>query len=281
MAVIGRRAAFSLCGRRAGLVGWQAVRLRLAMMVSGVLLLMAGAEEAGKRVWDQRKAKKMVSLMLELEKTGTRPWNGISWRPDPGKAAAEAKRSGKPLFVFFHRRQEGAPEEPCCPVGRLIRAIALSDGKVQGLVTRNFVPLKVGFGEDEGFPLDWPALEDWKTVCKFSNGKGFAGCSVVSPDLEVEYGNTGSAMIWEMFDSTAFDAGKFAAMLERAVSRFGEERALRAQRGISASEMRSTVSRFREGIRTAVKSEGVLRLPPEGFTLEQAVELLRLAGAVK
>jgi len=257
------------------------VRMGLAGALGGILMLSAAIGADEERVWNQRRAKKIVTLMLELEKTGKRPWNEIRWRTDPAKAIADSKRLGQPLLVFFHVEHEGPPVEACCPGGRLMRAIALSDPKVQSLVKRHFIPLKVAFRDEAGFPLDWPALGGWATAHKFSNGKGFAGCSVVSTDLQLEYGSTGSAKIWELFDSTAYDADRFAAMLERAVARHTEERALWAQRRISLAEKRAEVDRFRDGIRTAVKAESRLRLPPSGFSLEQAMELFELAGAAK
>ena len=116
---------------------------------------------------------------------------------------------------------------------------------------------------------------------KFADGKGFTGCSVVSSDLEIEYANTGSARIWEMFESTAYDAGRFAEMLERASARLSEERSLKAQSRISALERKVEVHRFRQGIQRAVKSEGTLRLPPKGFSLELALELFEMVEPKK
>lgn len=159
-----------------------------------------------------------------------------------------------------------------------MRAHVLSDSTVQSLVSKNFVPLKMKLDPQKGFPVDWPALKRWQTAFKMNQGKGFAGCSVIASDLHVEFGNTGSARVWELFDSTAYDAKKFAAMLRMAADRNTEDRSLRAQRGINAAERRMVVGRFREGVGKAVKTEGRSHLPPKGYSLEQALKLYELAG---
>ena len=155
----------------------------------------------------------------------------------------------------------------------MLRAVALSDPEVQKVVRANYVPLKLGFNKREGFPVDWPALKGWSMAFKFSDGRCFTGCSVVSPDLEVQYGNTGSAMVWEFFESTAYDGGKFRTMLGEALERGNEERVLRNQQGISEVERRMELYRFRKGVKRVVSSHGRFQLPPEGFTLQAALEL--------
>ena len=155
----------------------------------------------------------------------------------------------------------------------MLRAVALSNKEVQKLVADHYVPLKLGFNKLEGFPVDWPALQAWATAYKFSDGRCFTGCSVVSPDLEIQYGNTGSAMMWELFESTAYDGGKFRAMLREALARGSEERVLRSQRGVSAGERRMELHRFRKGVKRVVSSHGRFQLPPDGFSLEAALEL--------
>lgn len=155
----------------------------------------------------------------------------------------------------------------------MLRAVALSDKEVQKLVAENYVPLKLGFNKLEGFPVDWPALRSWATAYKYSDGRCFTGCSVVSPDLEIEYGNTGSAMVWELFESTAYDGGKFRVMLREALARGREERILRTQAGVSEGERRIEIRRFRKGVKRVVSSHGRFQLPPDGFSLEAALEL--------
>jgi hypothetical protein len=248
---------------------------------TGLLLGLPGGVAGAERLWDQAAAKKLVAKVLEVEKTKARPWNKIPWRILTSSAVAEASKSGKPIFSFYFMEEDGPPEERCCPEGRLIRTLVLSDPNVSALIKENFIPVKLKLEKGKDFPVEWPALKAAATGFEFSNGKGFAGCSVVSFDLAVEYGNGGSAKIWEVFSSTAYDPKKFAEMLERAVSRLTEERSLRVQRGISEAERKQEVYRFRLGISHAVRAEGRAELPPKGYSLERALELYRMAGAVE
>jgi hypothetical protein len=163
-----------------------------------------------------------------------------------------------------------------------MRAVALSDKTVQKKVVKSFIPLKLAIkpGTKE-FPLDWPALQPWGVSYRLMGGEkneGFTGCSVVSPDLKVEYGNTGSALVWEMFDSTAYDADKFVAMLERADERRAREQAIRADATLSKAHKERRLASFRDDMRSAVAKEGRFRLPPKGFTIQGAVELFELSG---
>ena len=222
----------------------------------------------------------MVAKVLEVEKGKKRPWNQIPWRRSLTKAIEEANASGKPLFVFFFVQQPGPPVERCGLEGRLMRTHALGDAKVASVIKSRFVPVKIPIQAGKDFPVDWPALKKWATAYKFSNARGFTGCSVVSPDLEIEYANSGSAKLAEMLESPAFSAEQVYAMLGRAVSRVTEERSLRVQRGVSAEERQIEISRFRKGVSRAVQSESRTRLPPRGYSLEQALELYRMAGTL-
>ena len=58
---------------------------------------------------------------------------------------------------------------------------------------------------------------------KLMKGDGFTGGSVVSTDPQAEYGSTGSAFVWEMFDSIAYDADKFLAMPKKSLERAAAE----------------------------------------------------------
>ena len=85
-----------------------------------------------------------------------------------------------------------------------MRAVALSDKAVQDKVVSSFVPLNVqiDYGTEE-FPLDWRGLKIWQDTYRRMGGpktKGITACSVIGPELEVEFGSTGSAFVWEMFD---------------------------------------------------------------------------------
>lgn len=154
-----------------------------------------------------------------------------------------------------------------------MRAVALSDPAVQKLVAANFVALKLAFNKREGFPVKWPALQAWETVFKFSDGRCFAGATVVSPDLEIQYGNSGSPTVWELIGSRACDAGKFRTMLREALDRGNEERIVRTQQGVTERERRMELFRFRKGVKRVVSSHGRFQLPPEGFSLEETLEL--------
>lgn len=249
----------------------------LALGFVCLFFMNAGAAE---RSWDQVEAKKMVARVLEIEKGKKRPWNRIPWRTHIANAVKESKGSGRPILVFFFVEQDGPPLERCGLEGRLLRAHTLADSTVLSIIKSKFIPVKVKLKRGEKFPLDWPALKKWATTFNFSNARGFAGCSVVSSDLQIEYGNSGSAKLSEMLDTPAFSAKEFAKMLERSANRVLEERSLRVQRRITAYERKVELERFRKGVTRAVRSESRTRLPPSGYSLEQALELYQMAGAV-
>jgi hypothetical protein len=165
-----------------------------------------------------------------------------------------------------------------------MRAVALSDPAVQKRITAEFVPLKVqiDFGTKE-FPLKWPAMLSWRIAYSVAGGEknnGFTGCTIVSPDLMVEYASTGSAMVWELFESTAYDAGKFLAMIERGVERAKTERRIQSDPNRTPAQRRFALRQEREKTRQMVSSEGRMRGAPPGFTREKAIELFRLAGSI-
>ena len=166
-----------------------------------------------------------------------------------------------------------------------MRAVSLSDKIVQEKVEKSFIPLKVKISHGtEKFPLDWPGLKNWSNIYKQMGGKkveGITACCVISPDSKVEYANTGSAFVWEMFDSTAYDAGKFAAMLDRAGERFQREKAIRADKKLSDKERDAALAKFHTEVRSAIDKEAQFRFPPRGFTIDGAKELFRLSGDLK
>ena len=267
-----------VCDLGRGLLSWRILKVIVAILLSytGLLFSVVLAEEA----WDQARAKELVAEVLELEKSGTRPWNRIPWRVHAENAIKESKATGKPILVFFYVAQAGPPREPCGLEGRLMRTFSLSDSKVIELIKSQCVPVKIQLRQGQDYPLDWPALKKWRTAYKFSNGRGFAGCSVVSPDLAIEFGNSGSARISEMLGAPAFDPKEFLGMLVRAMERVNEERSIRVQSRISEEERKLELERFRKGVTRAVQSEGRRGLPPEGYSLEQAIELYRMAGVL-
>jgi hypothetical protein len=163
-----------------------------------------------------------------------------------------------------------------------MRAVALSDPAVRDWANGRSVPLKVVIEPGtKRFPLDWPAMGGWATAYQFLGGEkneGFTGCSLVSPDLSVEFASTGSAHVWELFDSPAYDRDKFLAMLERGWTRHREFAAALHDPNSSPRQRDAKAERLRRQFRAQVASEGRFRLPPKGFTIEGAVELFRLSG---
>jgi hypothetical protein len=160
-----------------------------------------------------------------------------------------------------------------------MRAVALSDKSAQEKIAKHFVPLKLAIQpRSPEFPLDWQALAGWRFAYKLGKGEGFTGCTIVSPDLEIEYASTGSAMVWEMFDSIAYDAQKFNAMLDRGDQRAAIERAIFANKKLNAWEKQRQLASVRVEFKEAMSKEGRFQLPPKGFTIEDAMDLFRLSG---
>ena len=166
-----------------------------------------------------------------------------------------------------------------------MRAVALADSNVQARIAKSFISLKgtIPHGTEK-FPLDWPGMQRWAGVYKSMGGKkvdGITACAVISPDLKTEYGNTGSAFVWEMFDSVAYDEEKFAAMLDRSLERFKREQAIRADKALDDKERNRKLAAFHAEVRREMGKEGQFRFPPKGFTIEGAKELFRLTGDLK
>lgn len=226
----------------------------------------AGADET----WDEAGSRKLVEKMLVVEKAGS-PWNKIQWVKDGTEAEAKAKKSGKPILLFFHLAKGGPKAEPCGPGGRVMRALGLADPKVQALIRKEFVALKVGLNPGADFPLDWPVLEGWKRLFQFADGRTFTGCVVVSAGCEVEFGTTGSLLLWELVDTKGFDAGKLREVLKLAAARGREERLLRTQAGITEAERVEELRRFRQGLARAAKDEGRFQVPPPGFSIQKVM----------
>ena len=160
-----------------------------------------------------------------------------------------------------------------------MRAVALSDASVQKNINASFVPLKFVIDpQSKEFAVDWPALEGWCGAYRKMAGNGFTGCSIVSPDLAVEYANTGSGFVWEMFDSTCYDPAKFNAMLDRGLERAAREREIGDDPKLCAEEKERQQASFRAEMRKAVSREGQLHLPRKGFTSAHAIELFTISG---
>lgn len=150
-----------------------------------------------------------------------------------------------------------------------MRAVSLSDEKVQKLVGGKLVPLKLVIKAGGDFPDAFPALRRWKLIYKIMAGDGFTGCVVASADGEVNLADTGSAMVWELFDSTAYDAGKFHAMLTRGIAR---------QAAYAKLTTKGEIWKFKWDLSSKVKKEGEFQLPPKGFSMDKALKIFELTG---
>ncbi|MEM6278929.1 MAG: hypothetical protein AAF733_05580 [Verrucomicrobiota bacterium] len=163
-----------------------------------------------------------------------------------------------------------------------MRAVALSDEEVQERIEEHFVPLKVVMQPgDAKLPLDWPGLRHWAVSYARMGGEkseGFTCCTVISPDLETEYGSTGSAFVWELFDSIAYDPEKFAAMLDESLERATKEREIIEDKTLTSMQRERRLRAYRRQMEREISREGRFRLPPKGFTKESAVELFRISG---
>jgi hypothetical protein len=162
-----------------------------------------------------------------------------------------------------------------------MRAVALGDKGVQAELMKRFVPLKVNIqpGTQE-FPVKWPAFIGWSIAYGIGGGKdnnGFTGCSIVTPDQSLELANTGSAFVWEIFESPAYDPAKFITMMSRAQSRFEALQQIE-QSNLGGWAKWERTSNLRREISDAVRREGATRQWPKGLTAENLKELFELAG---
>lgn len=160
-----------------------------------------------------------------------------------------------------------------------MRSVSLSNKTVQKKVRESFIPLKlqIDYGTKR-FPLDWPAMKGWKVAYSFMGGervKGITGCSVVSPDLKLELASTGSAFVWQLFDSVAYDPEKFYRMLDQSLSFHRRYQAILASRGFGK---RFELASLKREIKRDKKSRGRFQFPPDGFKAEYAKDLFRLSG---
>ena len=163
-----------------------------------------------------------------------------------------------------------------------MRAVALADTKVQNKVEESFIPLKVVIPHgSKAFPLDWPAMSQWKLVYQLMGGEncgGLTGCAVVSADKQTQYANTGSAFVWEIFESTAYDSQKFAAMLERGLQRANREQAIRTNTELTNEQRAKQLAEFHKEVRDELAKEGRGFGKPKGFTDFNALEIFLRTG---
>lgn len=166
-----------------------------------------------------------------------------------------------------------------------MRAVALARPAVQAKISEGFVPLKVVLTyppKMKEFPLkDWPALLGVSIGYSFTTGEGYTGCSVVSPDLKAEYGNTGEVQVWALFESIAYREDKFLKMLDRSLAYAKAEKQILADRKLIQRERDQKLAGMRWTMWQEVQAAGRLDGPPPGFKWDHAWELFRMAAEAK
>ena len=166
-----------------------------------------------------------------------------------------------------------------------MRAVALGSKRNQTFIQNNFVPLKIVMtakpdAKDKSFPLDWQSLASWSLAWSLMKGNGFTGVAVVNPDTKITYSRTGSAMVWEIFHSSAYDEEKFHQMLQNGKTRFDEELAATAKENSKLGKL-GALMKHRLSVRKQVNQETSMITPPKGFSIEKAKELFRMTGDLK
>ena len=84
-------------------------------------------------------------------------------------------------------------------------------------------------------------------------------------------------MVWEMFDSVAYDARKFEAMLDQALD-FARREAEIRRTAKSEWDERTKLAKFRLEVYKDRRQRGAIRRPPRGFTVDKAKDLFRMTG---
>jgi len=163
-----------------------------------------------------------------------------------------------------------------------MRTVSLSNTKVQKMINESFVPLKVpiDYGTED-FPLKWDAVQDWRQVYNLMGGprtKVFTACVVIDPQTKIQLGSTGSAMVWELFDSIAYDPDKFGSMLEKAQQRLQQLQAIASDPGLSEFQKRIQTGLLKRKLKEEIRKDGAFHLPPRGFSIKNATKLFQLSG---
>jgi hypothetical protein len=150
--------------------------------------------------------------------------------------------------------------------------------------------------------VDWPALEENRRVYQalqlVAGGMkileavssdletkrllqvkvGYTGCAVVSPDVQVQYANSGPGLVHNLFDSAAYDASKFSAMLDRGLDRFAQEQRILKDSTRNEQQRVQKLAEARDLLKKVVEREGAALPTPKGFTDAFAQELGTLGG---
>ncbi|MBI1270791.1 hypothetical protein GC174_10195 [bacterium] len=165
-----------------------------------------------------------------------------------------------------------------------MRTVSLSNDAVQKRIEESFIPLKVSIEPgSKSFPLDWPAMRSWRFAYALMGGpsvKGITGCSVITPDRKIQLGHTGSAFVWEMFDSVAYDANRFSAMLDNSLECYRDYEQIKTDPSINEFKRKRRLARFSREVKSAADRNNRFHLPPQGFSAQNAIELFKLSGDI-
>lgn len=166
-----------------------------------------------------------------------------------------------------------------------MRSVSLSNSVVQNKIRESFIPLKleIEYGTEK-FPLKWPALKNWRNAYLFMGGKkvkGITGCCVVTPDQEIILGHTGSAYVWELFESVAYDATKFATMLDNSLIHFQKYEVIVNDPQLGKWKRKRLLRKLKADVKKSSQRSLWSHLPPKGFSVKNAKELFILSGDLK
>lgn len=103
-------------------------------------------------------------------------------------------------------------------------------------------------------------------------------CTVVTPDLKMELGNTGSAFVWELFDSIAYDSDRFLKMVNDANRRHIEREKHLATIASGERGGRLRHLQWKRSVEKEIRVQGRLGIPPKGFTANKAKKLFEMTG---
>jgi hypothetical protein len=172
-------------------------------------------------------------------------WKRIPWRTDAADAAAEARRTGKPLFVFVFITIpcRGGTGTQTCPGGRATRGTSLSDPAVIAQLQRDYVCLALDC-KRSGFPSSMPGLELCERVYRTyaDPDKGFSASCVLTPDGRHLLGTSGAGTVATYRTSICYDPLKFSRFLAESADRAARwQRADAAGRSDLEGEVRKSV----------------------------------------
>jgi hypothetical protein len=183
-------------------------------------------------------------------------WTRIPWCGSAAEASAEARRTGKPLFVFAYITVDaylpGEHGTQVCPGGRATRGTSLSDAAVIERLKKDYVCLALDC-KRSGFPASMPGLQLCEQVYRnYANpDKGFSASCVLTPDGQQLLGTSGAGTVATYKTSICYDPAKFARFLDES-----GERGQRWSRADAAAR-----KRLEQEIWSSVMATGT----PDGF----------------